>query len=196
MRQSSAKAAPTRRKIVTSSIAEFQRNGIEGGSIAGVMAAAGLTVGGFYGHFDSKAQLLSESLDLSLEQLIKRLELAATEEKPHAPMNFEAVISDYLSPDHRDRDSGCPLAGLGSELVRGDHHTRARVVLGFERLVALLSNTLEGRSSGELRARSVLTMCAMMGALTISRTAQGSELSSEVLSLVRHQLMQDIAGAR
>jgi hypothetical protein len=36
----------------------------------------------------------------------------------------------------------------------------------------------------------------MMGALTISRTAQGSELSSEVLDLVRRQLMQDIAGDR
>jgi TetR/AcrR family transcriptional repressor of nem operon len=196
MRQSSARAAPTRRKIVTSSIAEFQRNGIEGGSIAGVMAAAGLTVGGFYNHFDSKAQLLSESLDLSVEQLIKRLELAATEKEAHALKTFEAVISDYLSSDHRDRDSGCPFAGLASELARGDQHMRERAVLGFERLVALLSITLEGRLSGELRARSVLTMCAMMGALTISRTAQGSELSSEVLDLVRRQLMQDIAGDR
>jgi TetR/AcrR family transcriptional repressor of nem operon len=196
MGRSSARGAATRRKIVTSSIAEFQRNGIEGGSIAGVMATAGLTVGGFYNHFDSKAQLLTESLDLSVEELVNRLELAPIGTEPHATNDFEAVISDYLSLDHRDRDSGCPFAGMGSELARGDHHTRERAVLGFERLVALLSITLEGRASGELRARSLLTMCAMMGALTISRTAQGWGLSSEVLSLVRHQLMHDTADAR
>ncbi len=54
MKKSKKEAAETRQRIVKTAAAEFRRNGINGTGLSDLMAAAGLTHGGFYRHFDSK----------------------------------------------------------------------------------------------------------------------------------------------
>ncbi len=61
MKKSKLEAAETRRRIVKTAAAEFRRNGIHATGLSDVMAAAGLTHGGFYRHFDSKDQLVAEA---------------------------------------------------------------------------------------------------------------------------------------
>src|SRR5262249_51113315 len=61
MRKSKQEAARTRDHIIEVAAQEFRRKGIAGTSLADVMAAAGLTHGGFYRHFESKDQLIAEA---------------------------------------------------------------------------------------------------------------------------------------
>jgi len=56
MRKSKREAAVTRQRIIKAAAEEFRKNGIAGTGLSDLMAAAGLTHGGFYRHFDSKDQ--------------------------------------------------------------------------------------------------------------------------------------------
>src|SRR6266542_6950232 len=49
----------TRRRIIETAGRRFKRDGIDGSGIATLMADAGLTNGAFYGHFESKEDLVA-----------------------------------------------------------------------------------------------------------------------------------------
>ncbi|MFJ3524267.1 TetR/AcrR family transcriptional regulator [Pseudomonas sp. NPDC090203] len=188
MRKTKEEAAATRRRIVESAAVEFQRLGIDGSGLTGLMAAAGLTQGGFYKHFSSKAQLVAESTEASVDNIIDNLQGLLPDVAEEE--GFDALVRGYLSQQHRDGDAGCPYAGVGSELARADESTRGVAVEGFERMVDLLSQQLVDQDETSRRERSLLTMCAMMGALTVSRMAQGNELADEVLGVAGKLLTQ------
>jgi len=61
MRKSKVETAKTRERIIKAAGAEFMANEISEAAFARVMAAAGLTHGGFYRHFASKDQLVLEA---------------------------------------------------------------------------------------------------------------------------------------
>src|SRR6266545_4963319 len=52
----------TRDRIVRNAARKLRAEGLSGPGVASVMKAAGLTVGGFYKHFQSKDELLAESI--------------------------------------------------------------------------------------------------------------------------------------
>jgi TetR/AcrR family transcriptional repressor of nem operon len=187
MRKSRQETAATRQRIVEAAQTEFRRHGIEGCGLTGLMAAAGLTQGGFYKHFASKAQLVAESTTAAVDTLVEQLQSMPPE--PGTAGEFKAMVNGYLSPTHRDGDNGCPYAGLGSELARGEPQVKSASVEGFERMIGLLSQQLEESEDSTTRDQALLTMCAMMGALTVSRMAAGQPLSDEVLDAVRRQLL-------
>jgi len=58
MRKSREETAQTRQRIVDTAAVEFRSGGIATTGVADVMAAAGLTQGGFYRHFESKDALV------------------------------------------------------------------------------------------------------------------------------------------
>src|SRR5215469_11021349 len=62
MRRSNEEAAQTREAIVDAASDHLRRTGIAEASVADMMAAAGLTHGGFYRHFCNKGQLVAEAL--------------------------------------------------------------------------------------------------------------------------------------
>ena len=53
----------TRRRIVETAARRFRKEGVEAVGIAGLMADAGLTHGGFYAHFASKEDLVRAALE-------------------------------------------------------------------------------------------------------------------------------------
>src|SRR5580693_8270050 len=123
MRKSKVETARTRERIVKAASAEFAANGISEAALARVMAAAGLTHGGFYRHFASKDQLVLEACSKTVLSLVAGLELL-TNGKPHEQA-LALLVDRYVSRSHRDQPrTGCPLAALGSELARRDTRTR------------------------------------------------------------------------
>jgi TetR/AcrR family transcriptional repressor of nem operon len=71
-----------RERIVKAVGAEFAANGISEAALARVMAAAGLTHGGFYRHFAFKDQLVQQACGKTFLSLVASLELLANG-KPH-----------------------------------------------------------------------------------------------------------------
>jgi TetR/AcrR family transcriptional repressor of nem operon len=176
MRKSRQETSETRQRIVEAASVEFRKNGIGGTGLSGLMTAAGLTHGGFYRHFQSKDQVVAEACGAAIDGLVSELEEVADNG------GFAAIVGHYLSAHHRDAlEQSCPYAALGSELVRSNDQVKAIATQGLERVIGVLAAQSESGNSESERARALVAMCTMMGALTLSRMASQPALSAEIL---------------
>jgi TetR/AcrR family transcriptional repressor of nem operon len=72
MRVSREKAAENRERIVETAARLFREEGFDGVGLDAIMSAAGLTHGGFYGHFGSKDDLAAEAVTRALQHGIEK----------------------------------------------------------------------------------------------------------------------------
>jgi TetR/AcrR family transcriptional repressor of nem operon len=187
MKKSKLETADTRRRIVSTAATEFRRNGINGTGLSDLMAAAGLTHGGFYRHFESKDQLVAEACAAAMDSVVESTAAAAGDKTANS--GLQAVVERYLSTDHRDdQPEGCPLAGLGSELARSDDRTRAAATAGFLRLVDVVAEQYGKTKPDIARARALVAVSAMIGAVTMSRIVTDPELSAAILEQTKKHL--------
>ena len=180
MRKSKQEAAATRQRIIKAAAAAFRKNGIAGTGLSDLMAAAGLTHGGFYRHFDSKDQIVAEACTAAVDSLVEQLAASASRKSPQR--GLKTIVENYLSAAHRDEPAdGCPLAALGSELARAEERTRAAATQAFLKLVGVIGSQF-GKTRPEVARRRALAAAAtMIGALTMSRVVTDSELSADIL---------------
>src|SRR5262245_16707413 len=101
--RSSKEAAKTRETIVAAAADHIRRTGIAEASLADIMAAVGLTHGGFYRHFRNKEHLVGEALSAAGTDTIETITRAM------AKGGFDAAVDAYLAKSHRDaRTPNCP----------------------------------------------------------------------------------------
>src|SRR5476649_2238364 len=113
MRYAKGHKEATRKQIARIASGRFRRDGIEAVGVAGLMAGAGLTHGGFYSHFSSKEELVCAANSDALHA--SRAELA----KAGARDGLAGIVRAYMKPAHRDRpERGCAFAALTSEIAR------------------------------------------------------------------------------
>lgn len=171
----------TRLAILASASALLRSNGIHTTSVAQVMKGAGLTVGGFYAHFDSKEALFLQVMRQSMRSNWTRLLLQPRDAQADP---LRVFIERYLSPQHRDAEAeGCPLPMAAAEVIREGEPYRAVLAdeLGFlvDSLAALLGGSPQDR-------RKALGLVALLyGALTLSRAVRDTPLSAELLDAAR-----------
>jgi len=67
MKVTKAQAQENRKHIVETAATLFRKHGFDGVGVADLMAAAGFTHGGFYKHFNSKADLMAEASAIDLD---------------------------------------------------------------------------------------------------------------------------------
>ncbi|MEE8546411.1 MAG: TetR/AcrR family transcriptional regulator, partial [Alphaproteobacteria bacterium] len=191
----------TRARIVAAAGRVLLDQGLAGTGVHQVMARAGLTHGGFYGHFQSRDALIAEALEALLEE--RRGQLVAGLDELRGEARLAQVVGRYLNRHHRDNAAaGCPLPALGGELARADPELRAR----FERGLAALADeiaaprdedgapqpagatadAIDGAGAGagpgaslEERALATLALCA--GGVMLSRAVGDGELSDRIL---------------
>ncbi|NGZ85197.1 TetR family transcriptional regulator [Duganella sp. SAP-35] len=186
MRKSKADAAETRQTIVNVAAEEFRLNGISATGLIALMSKAGLTHGGFYKHFESKDQLVAEACSSAIDGLVARFK---EDSAAGGRQGFMSIVDSYLSMEHRDdRAGGCPLAGMGSELVRADDRARAAAAQGFDDLVAVMAGSLAQEGTAHARSDAGFAMAAMVGAMTMSRLMSDPADAAELLDDVRRRL--------
>jgi len=188
MRKSKQEAAVTRQRIIKAAAAAFRKNGIAGTGLSDLMAAAGLTHGGFYRHFDSKDQIVAEACTAAAESLVEQLAASASKKSPQH--GLKAIVENYLSAAHRDEPAaGCPVAALGSEIARGDERTRAAATQALLKFVEVLASQFGKTRPDVARRRALVAAATMIGALTMSRIVTDSELSTGILREAEKQLV-------
>jgi TetR/AcrR family transcriptional repressor of nem operon len=189
MKKSKAQTAETRRRIVEIASEAFRRQGIEATGVAEIMAAAGLTHGGFYRHFSCKAELVAAAVAMSLEQLVLRSERAASQ-------GAEAALNhalEYLSPLSRDDvEHSCTFAAAGSELVRADEKTRHIASEAFKRTLECLAPFMGTPQNVDRTSAAIGVLTNMIGALTMARLVDDSALSDRILEVTRKRLIKSI----
>ena len=166
--------ATSRAKIVAAAAHRIRESGLTGFSIADVMKDANLTHGGFYGHFESRDELVAAALD----QALRRSELVYDSD---AQLTLKQIVTQYLSRAHRDTPpDGCAVVALGSEIARSEGETRevmnTHLKKYFQKISALL---------GDNHALAIPIVCMMNGALTLSRLLDDKAVSDKVLKEAR-----------
>jgi AcrR family transcriptional regulator len=175
--------AGTRRKVVESALDHFRGAGIDSTSLDAVMKGLGMTVGGFYRHFGSKADLLAQTVGRGAEKSIAFIRSVPVPEDGE-PW-FEDVARRYLSCPHRDNIArGCALAALGPEIARADERVRAACEAGLRRLREAAHEHLGDRAPAELE-RFWALIALNMGGLVLSRMVANSATAEDVLRSCR-----------
>ncbi len=189
MRHSKAEKAKTHKRIVAIASRRFREEGLAGIGIADLMKEAGLTVGGFYKHFNSRDALVAEAVGGALE-LWRRQVDAATSGGP--PVTYESLVDEYLSEAHLNHPGmGCPIGALAGDLARSDKRTRALVSRKIRDNIELLATLIRNRNEtneGSARSQAVLTYCALVGAIGMARAVSDEELSREILKTAAQRL--------
>ncbi len=180
-------------EITAASARLFRQRGLDGVSVAELMAAAGMTHGGFYHHFESKdvlaAVACTRSFDQTRERWNGRVEAADSDSAALA-----AIISGYLDSSRRD-DPGpdCAAATLVCDVARqpADRPIRHAFNAGIEALTAMLAG-LFAKQRDDGRRQALVTLSTMVGGIALARAARGSAISDEILEAVRGSLLATV----
>lgn len=183
MRYSKEHKAETRRQILIQAARHFLADGIAETGIAGLMAEAGLTHGGFYAHFGSKEELVAAAIASGFQHTRAALEGAAAEH------GLEGIARLYLNPRHRDIPSkGCFAALLSQEIARLPKKVRESFTAEVVALLQLIADHLppagRRRLGGQQREdRAIMILGSMMGSLQLARAVTDAALSDRILAL-------------
>lgn len=176
MRYEKGRKDVSRRRIVEIAAERFRSDGIAASGLAGIMSEAGLTNGAFYPHFQSKAQLVRESLTAALGDQAKIMGEAM------AAGGLEAALAIYLSTDHRDDPGhGCVSAALLPEVARQPQETRE---LYAEHILALVDQVAEALPAQTLNRQDVALgiYATLVGAVQLARAVPSKDLSDRILA--------------
>lgn len=187
MRVSREQAAENREKIVQTAAQLFREKGFDGIGIADLMKTVGLTHGGFYGHFASKEDLMVQTFDYAVDELLQQGQDESSLRKGN---RFNAFIARYLSTEHRDNPGhGCLMAALGAEAARQSPEIKRAFSQSFRRVLGALSNLLPaGKAEAAKREQAILTLATLVGAQVMARAVDDPQLSQEILRVVNKKL--------
>ena len=188
MGHSQTDKAETHKRIVKIAAKRLRENGLAGVGIAELMKEAGLTVGGFYKHFDSRDALVIEALGSAFGGWKRRIDAAAS---GGTPLSYESLIDDYLNEAHRDNPgTGCTFGALAGDLARSDKRTRALASEQIRNYIQLVARFLPRKDRRTARSKAILTLSALVGAVSLARAVSDDALSLEILKTVS-KLLKD-----
>jgi len=179
MRYEKGHKEATRRRIVEVASQQLRKDGIGASGVAGLMARAGLTHGGFYSHFQSKDHLIEEALRNAIGQVKAWLAAAAETEEN----KLEAILRAYLSTSHRDvPETGCVAAALAPEIGRHSPAVRNLFTTNIVEHIDMLASLLPESAAPDAR-RSVATaiIAGTIGMIQLARAVDDEELSERIL---------------
>src|SRR5258705_10194003 len=186
MGHSRADKNKTHKRIVKIATRKFREEGLAKVGIAELMKEAGLTVGGFYKHFNSRDDLVAEAVSSALGTWKRQKDAAAS---GGAPVSYEKLIDEYLNEAHRDSPgTGCAFSALAPEIARSDKRTRALTSEQVRNDIQLIAALLPGKDRRNARSRAILTFSALVGAMSLARAVSDEALSREILKTVGEHL--------
>jgi TetR/AcrR family transcriptional regulator, transcriptional repressor for nem operon len=172
--------AKNRQRILDVAGKLFREKGFDGVGVDEIMEESGLTHGGFYGHFASKADLADQACAAAIGRSVEKWE-ALARGPPEA--RVAEIVRSYLSTRHRDDPgSGCILATLGAEAARRSDAVRATVTNGVRVQLEFLANASADRSQTERREQAITTLSGLVGAMVLGRLVDDPALSNEILT--------------
>jgi TetR/AcrR family transcriptional repressor of nem operon len=181
--------AEVHRKIVKDASLRVRAEGLNGAAVAAVMRDTGLTHGGFYKHFESKDELLLESLSEAFHDIADKLVRAA--QKARGEAAWRAIVKFYLSLefcDHAER--GCPLTALAPELARVNKRMRPRILAELVTYKDRMVPFMPGRRTAEKERAFFAIFSTMIGSVDIARMLPQPAMREKVLASAREFLLR------
>jgi TetR/AcrR family transcriptional repressor of nem operon len=191
MGHSKTEKARTHKRIVAIASKRFRESGLAGIGIADLMKEAGLTVGGFYKHFNSRDDLVAAAVSSAFGHWERQMDAAAS---GGPPVSYAKLVDDYLNEKHRDNPgTGCAFSALAAEIGRSSKQTRALATEQIRNDIHLLARLIAGSNGNDqdaARSKAILVFSALLGALISSRVVSDEAFSREILKSVAALLKQ------
>jgi AcrR family transcriptional regulator len=104
------------------------------------MAAAGLTRGGFYNHFNTKEELYGEAIRQFICDGPEAWHRAHIEPSAERTRLARMIVNAYLSKEHfDDREGSCPMVGLPSYAARAGEVVKA----AYRQVLEMMASAFE-----------------------------------------------------
>lgn len=170
-----------RRRIVEQARIMFNRDGFSAVSIDQLMAAVGLTRGGFYSYFRNKEELYAEAVASFLNGRGKQWRDEAGVDPENGGLEtVRAMIDSYLSSEHLDDlDSQCPMIALPSDVARASPEVRAAYLSLLRAMSWLFENNL-AEEGAERREKALALSALCVGGMVLSRTIDDTALADDL----------------
>jgi TetR/AcrR family transcriptional repressor of nem operon len=171
----------SKKRILNVASRLFKKNGFSATGIDQIMEEAGLTAGAFYAHFQSKTDLLEQSIEhsfkFSAHTLMKDTEHLTGEEK------VRTIMYRYISTFHRDLpEKGCMLPALASEIYRGSKKSGLMIGRYLNKWAAIMAEHLPGEDMDQKKKKALIIISQAVGAILLSRMVKDTELSDEIIN--------------
>jgi TetR/AcrR family transcriptional repressor of nem operon len=191
MRYDAEHKAKTRERVLKEAAKAIREDGPDRIAVAGIMAKAGLTHGGFYAHFKSKDELVAAAIGEMFKDASTRFAKSTEGYSPNAGM--VRYIDFYLSEDHRDRRAtGCPVTALAADLPRLEGAARERYGQGVSGLTDKLAGQLVAMGHADAGAVAPSLVAELVGALSLARAVSDPVQSAAILATSRAALKRRI----
>lgn len=180
----------TRETILESAFKLFTLKGFEGVTVDDLMSESGLTRGGFYAHFASKAELYSESIKYAANNTrlanLKPDELSSKEW-------LSLLLDEYLSVEHVRGERVCPLAFLVADINIENDQVNTAYANAYQGMnVAVMRYA---KSYLDCDEQDILSVTAMIiGAVAIARKFKNLEAIEAILSACRREAGAKLGG--
>ncbi|MBB5368810.1 MULTISPECIES: TetR/AcrR family transcriptional regulator [unclassified Janthinobacterium] len=187
MKVSREQAALNRERIVEVAAKLFREKGYDGIGVADLMKNAGLTHGGFYGHFASKEDLMVEACELALKKSLESWKVRIEQDPQQA---LPKLVNHYLSTQSRDTPGvACPAPTMGVDVARSSPSARPAFTATTRQQFDLLAGLMPEGTAEEKRRLAITTFSALVGAMVLARSTDDAAFSEEIMEAVRTQLL-------
>lgn len=187
MRYDSEHKARTRQRVLDEAAKAIREEGPHRLGVAGVMARAGLTHGGFYAHFASKEDFIAAAI----AHMFEGGPTAKLEKMKGLPPREALVdyIDFYLSRGHRDsRTGGCPLPYLAVDVPRLPEASRQCYAQGVAHLTKVIAGHLAALGHDRAEEEASSALAELVGAVTLARAEPDAARSDALLERSRTHL--------
>ncbi len=179
-RSTRLQAAKNRERVVEEASRLFRTHGLKGVGIADLMAAAGLTHGGFYKQFSSREAVAGEACARAMAAGVQHWKDIVACAGPAGAM--AALVEAYLG-----RDAAlnmCPMPTLAGDVAReaADSPVRQAFSRGLHDFADVLESCAEGPAP---RTSALYLLAAMVGAVVISKASNDPAFAAEIINTVR-----------
>jgi TetR/AcrR family transcriptional regulator, transcriptional repressor for nem operon len=169
-----------RKQIIQSARKLFNRRGFDNVTVNEIMASAGLTRGGFYSHFDSKADLYADVLDCFFTNPGWANSWDGVDVDLKAAKVGPQIVRAYLSTQHfEDVENSCPMIALPSDVARSGEVAKRAFEKAFRAMVSLLERDVRRSSHPRATtARAISALC--VGGMVVARAINDRTLADEL----------------
>lgn len=177
----------TRARIVEHARRLFNHRGFSDVSIDEIMAAAGLTRGGFYNHFRTKEDLFVEAVAAYAEcNPAEHWDTVSFDPAARGAALARQMVDAYLSHEHLgDVDWHCPLIALPSDVARAGPRVRRAWRQLFETMAGVLGQGAGADGDAAARERGLALAALCVGAMVAARTFDDATFGEEVREAAR-----------
>jgi TetR/AcrR family transcriptional repressor of nem operon len=190
MGSSQTEKAASHDRIVDEAARQIRARGTGQPGVAEIMHAAGMTHGGFYKHFSSREQLITEAAERAMAAAEPVVAASLAQSDPLA-----AFADWYMSTAHRDDPAnGCGVAALANDAPHAQG-VQAAYRDQVERYLDVLQQLLggdgeDGEDEPASRHRAAVNLAALVGGVVIARALGDTPTSRTLLADVREAVRE------